>query len=157
MPTSKDDVEVQSSIESNTPTIASVSTSVEESSPQSLLVAPSPSISPAFANEDSNDSKVTYRIIIKKYVISLIFSVMNFILKCFQSEKVTVATQTGCEAPSEPPAAGASGDALATDPHCYECRVRYRDPRPRDLVMYLHAWKYKVYTLNAFKIETLGF
>uniref|UniRef100_A0A1B0CR04 Pseudouridylate synthase RPUSD2 n=1 Tax=Lutzomyia longipalpis TaxID=7200 RepID=A0A1B0CR04_LUTLO len=30
------------------------------------------------------------------------------------------------------------------DKHCYECKVRYRDPKPQDLVMYLHAWKYKV-------------
>ncbi|XP_072936467.1 pseudouridylate synthase RPUSD2-like isoform X2 [Epargyreus clarus] len=55
-----------------------------------------------------------------------------------KSDKVTVATQTGCN-----PAGGAAAEALAPDPHCYECRVRYRDPRPRDLVMYLHAWKYK--------------
>jgi len=33
---------------------------------------------------------------------------------------------------------------LSVDPHCYECKVRYRDPRPKDLVMYLHAWKYSV-------------
>lgn len=75
-----------------------------------------------------------------------------------QSDKVTVATQTGCSPASVAPTAGnatggansavtnagSSGDALTPDPHCYECRVRYRDPRPRDLVMYLHAWKYKV-------------
>ena len=30
------------------------------------------------------------------------------------------------------------------DPHCYECRVRYRDPGPEDLVMYLHALRYQV-------------
>ena len=31
-----------------------------------------------------------------------------------------------------------------TDPHCYECTVRYRDPGPKDLVMFLHALKYQV-------------
>lgn len=33
---------------------------------------------------------------------------------------------------------------MTTDKHCYECKVRYKDPKPQDLVMYLHAWKYKV-------------
>ncbi|CAL4062719.1 unnamed protein product [Meganyctiphanes norvegica] len=31
---------------------------------------------------------------------------------------------------------------MTVDHHCYECKVRYRDPKPRDLVMYLHALKY---------------
>jgi hypothetical protein len=35
---------------------------------------------------------------------------------------------------------------LTVDPHCYECKVKYRDPRPRDLVMFLHAWTYSVKT-----------
>ncbi len=35
-------------------------------------------------------------------------------------------------------------ERMTWDPHCYECKVRYRDPKPRDLVMYLHAWRYKV-------------
>lgn len=33
---------------------------------------------------------------------------------------------------------------MTVDKHCYECKVRYRDPKPQDLVMYLHAWKYQV-------------
>lgn len=33
---------------------------------------------------------------------------------------------------------------MTIDEHCYECKVRYRDPKPRDLVMYLHALKYSV-------------
>ena len=33
---------------------------------------------------------------------------------------------------------------MTVDNHCYECKVRYRDPKPRDLVMYLHALKYSV-------------
>ena len=35
-------------------------------------------------------------------------------------------------------------EKMTWDPHCYECKVRYRDPKPKDLVMYLHAWRYKV-------------
>ncbi|XP_053603906.1 pseudouridylate synthase RPUSD2-like isoform X2 [Plodia interpunctella] len=92
------------------------------SSPACTL-QPSPIASPQL-NDDSNDAK---------------------------SDKVTVATQTGCTPPVAAPSAvsaasatsGSASDALSPDPHCYECRVRYRDPRPRDLVMYLHAWKYK--------------
>ena len=30
------------------------------------------------------------------------------------------------------------------DPHCYECKVKYRDPTEDDLVMYLHALRYQV-------------
>ncbi|XP_063232751.1 uncharacterized protein LOC134536769 [Bacillus rossius redtenbacheri] len=53
--------------------------------------------------------------------------------------KVTVATQTGHEAPD----LSFNSEKMTTDRHCYECKVRYRDPKPKDLVMYLHAWKYK--------------
>ena len=35
-------------------------------------------------------------------------------------------------------------DKMTWDPNCYECKVRYRDPKANDLVMYLHAWRYKV-------------
>ena len=31
---------------------------------------------------------------------------------------------------------------LSVDPHCYECKVKYRDPSPKDLVMFLHALTY---------------
>jgi len=34
-------------------------------------------------------------------------------------------------------------DKLTCDEHCYECKVRFRDPKPRDLMMFLHAWRYK--------------
>ena len=43
---------------------------------------------------------------------------------------------------------------MTWDPHCYECKVRYRDPKPKDLVMYLHAWRYKVGTWELY-IEVL--
>lgn len=104
-----------------TPTLPSPSSAaeapVEVSSPSACTMALSPIASPAL-NDDSNDAK---------------------------SDKVTVATQTGCSVASTVASASnvSVGDALTSDPHCYECRVRYRDPRPRDLVMYLHAWKYK--------------
>ncbi|XP_023290767.1 RNA pseudouridylate synthase domain-containing protein 2 [Orussus abietinus] len=53
--------------------------------------------------------------------------------------KVTVGTQTGSES-TDP---GTRVDPKVTvDPHCYECKVKYRDPKPSDLVMYLHAWRY---------------
>lgn len=55
-----------------------------------------------------------------------------------QSLKVTVGTQTG----SEPPDSSFANDKMTVDPHCYECKVKYRDPKPSDLVMYLHAWRY---------------
>ncbi|XP_051157764.1 pseudouridylate synthase RPUSD2-like [Leptopilina boulardi] len=55
-----------------------------------------------------------------------------------QSLKVTVGTQTG----SEPPDSTFANDKITVDPHCYECKVKYRDPKPSDLVMYLHAWRY---------------
>ncbi|XP_047041429.1 RNA pseudouridylate synthase domain-containing protein 2-like isoform X1 [Helicoverpa zea] len=109
-----------------TPTLPSPSSGAEApsevNSPAPCTLAPSPVASPSF-NDDSNDAK---------------------------SDKVTVATQTGCTPAASSHASGlatssasGSNDALSSDPHCYECRVRYRDPRPRDLVMYLHAWKYK--------------
>lgn len=39
---------------------------------------------------------------------------------------------------------GFKNELMTFDPHCYECKVRYRDPKPKDLVMYLHALTYKV-------------
>ncbi|CAH0556793.1 unnamed protein product [Brassicogethes aeneus] len=43
--------------------------------------------------------------------------------------KVTVATQTGHEAPDF----SFNPDKMTVDKHCYECKVRYRDPKPQDL------------------------
>uniref|UniRef100_T1P9G1 Pseudouridylate synthase RPUSD2 n=1 Tax=Musca domestica TaxID=7370 RepID=T1P9G1_MUSDO len=53
--------------------------------------------------------------------------------------KVTVATQTDHESPDTT----FNAEKVTLDKHCYECKVRYRDPKPKDLIMYLHAWKYK--------------
>ena len=39
-------------------------------------------------------------------------------------------------------------EKMTWDPNCYECKVRYRDPKAKDLVMYLHAWRYKVKLLK---------
>ncbi|XP_045469909.1 uncharacterized protein C18B11.02c-like isoform X2 [Harmonia axyridis] len=55
------------------------------------------------------------------------------------SKRQTVATQTGHEAPDMM----FNPDKMTSDEHCYECKVRYRDPKPQDLIMYLHAWSYK--------------
>lgn len=64
---------------------------------------------------------------------------MAFLIIIFHI-KVTVATQTGHESPD----LLYNLDKMTNDKHCYECKVRYRDPKPQDLVMYLHAWKYAV-------------
>ena len=53
--------------------------------------------------------------------------------------KVTIATQTGIEEADK----RFDISKLSTDHHCYECKVKYRDPRPKDLVMFLHAWVYR--------------
>jgi hypothetical protein len=55
-------------------------------------------------------------------------------------DKVTIATQTGIEEADK----GFDIAKLSSDHHCYECKVKYRDPRPKDLVMFLHAWTYAV-------------
>lgn len=34
-------------------------------------------------------------------------------------------------------------DKVTFDEHCYECKVQFKDPKLQDLVMYLHALKYK--------------
>jgi len=39
---------------------------------------------------------------------------------------------------------GCNVNKVSVDEHCYECKVHYRDPKSKDLIMYLHAWKYKV-------------
>lgn len=66
--------------------------------------------------------------------------------RCEETEsascKVTVATQTGQETPD----LSFNADKMTFDENCYECKVKYRDPKPKDLVMYLHAWKYRVST-----------
>ena len=33
---------------------------------------------------------------------------------------------------------------LSVDEHCQECKVKYKDPKPKDLVMFLHAYTYSV-------------
>ncbi|XP_036318482.1 RNA pseudouridylate synthase domain-containing protein 2-like [Rhagoletis pomonella] len=56
-----------------------------------------------------------------------------------QPTKVSVGTQTG----HAPPDTVYNKTKLSFDKHCYECKVRFKDPKPKDLIMYLHAWKYK--------------
>lgn len=60
------------------------------------------------------------------------------------TSKVTVATQTGQDDLSF------CSEKMTLDENCYECKVKYRDPKPKDLIMYLHAWKYKVSIRNDF-------
>eukprot|EP00096_Caligus_rogercresseyi_P014627 TRINITY_DN712_c3_g1_i1.p1 TRINITY_DN712_c3_g1~~TRINITY_DN712_c3_g1_i1.p1 ORF type:complete len:383 (+),score=127.69 TRINITY_DN712_c3_g1_i1:592-1740(+) len=55
-----------------------------------------------------------------------------------EEEKVTTATHTGIEEADNE----FNDDKMSTDPHCYECKVKYRDPKPKDLIMYLHAVRY---------------
>ncbi|KAG8238538.1 hypothetical protein J437_LFUL018352 [Ladona fulva] len=64
--------------------------------------------------------------------------------------RVTVATQTAEEEEVEfetnfipKPLETFDPSLMSHDPNCHECKVSYRDPKPGDLVMYLHAWKYK--------------
>ena len=45
-----------------------------------------------------------------------------------------------------------NGAKLTHDEHCYECKVRFRDPKPKDLMMFLHAWRYKVLVDRSFSI-----
>lgn len=47
-------------------------------------------------------------------------------------------TQTGMDLPDS----GFDASKASVDPHCLDCRVRYRDPQPKDLVMFLHAYEY---------------
>lgn len=51
---------------------------------------------------------------------------------------------------AEPAAADSTYNAekLTIDEHCFECKVKFRDPRPKDLMMFLHAWRYKVMTTD---------
>ena len=46
------------------------------------------------------------------------------------------------------------GGKVKGDANCYECKVRYRDPTPKDLVMFLHALKYQVTIQFKMYIET---
>lgn len=53
-------------------------------------------------------------------------------------EMVGVSTQTGIDMPD----IGFNEKKLTVDAHCQECKIRYKDPKPADLVMYLHALRY---------------
>ncbi|XP_017042842.1 RNA pseudouridylate synthase domain-containing protein 2 isoform X3 [Drosophila ficusphila] len=62
------------------------------------------------------------------------------VISATRSESVNeAATQTCYEEPDR------CFDLKKTtsDPNCSECKVNYRDPGTKDLIMYLHAWKYK--------------
>ena len=62
---------------------------------------------------------------------------------------ITVIIIAGCAPPSAEAAAASDvslfdESRLTVDRHCYECKVKYRDPTAKDLVMFLHAWTYSV-------------
>ncbi|KRG03703.1 RNA pseudouridylate synthase domain-containing protein 2 isoform X1 [Drosophila mojavensis] len=61
------------------------------------------------------------------------------LIKSTRDSKVTIWTQTS----HEPADMHFDASKVTKDPHCIECTMNYRDPNPEDLVMYLHAWKYK--------------
>ncbi|XP_002036528.2 RNA pseudouridylate synthase domain-containing protein 2 isoform X1 [Drosophila sechellia] len=50
-----------------------------------------------------------------------------------------IATQTCYEEPDR----SFDSKKATSDPQCSECKLNYRDPGTKDLIMYLHAWKYK--------------
>lgn len=69
--------------------------------------------------------------------------------KSLQLEKITrlnpesilyndMSTQTGIDMPDMK----FVENKLSVDPHCQECKIHYNDPKPKDLIMYLHAIKY---------------
>ena len=68
-----------------------------------------------------------------------------------KSYSTTIATQTGIEEADEL----FDTKKLSYDAHCYECKVKYRDPSPKDLVMFLHAYTYTV--IDIFNIDQLIF
>lgn len=49
-----------------------------------------------------------------------------------------VSTQTGINLPDSK----FDKNKFSVDPHCQECKTHYKDPEPKDLVMYLHAFRY---------------
>lgn len=51
---------------------------------------------------------------------------------------VDASVQTGIDVPD----VEFDKKKLSVDVHCQECKIRYKDPKPTDLVMYLHALRY---------------
>lgn len=80
-----------------------------------------------------------------------IFFLFSIFFIVILHKQVTVATQTGHECPDH----SFNPDKMTMDKHCYECKVRYRDPKPQDLVMYLHAWKYRVCIQPSYFFSTI--
>lgn len=65
-----------------------------------------------------------------------------------KADEIPVISQSVLQNTNSSVDIGLTSDKVVIDKHCYECKVHYRDPKPKDLVMYLHAWKYKVTELN---------
>ncbi|VVC24117.1 Hypothetical protein CINCED_3A005436 [Cinara cedri] len=55
-----------------------------------------------------------------------------------ESMYYNMSTQTGIQMPDMK----FDKKKLSIDPNCVECKISYKDPTPKDLIMYLHAFKY---------------
>ncbi|KAL5238707.1 hypothetical protein ACI65C_006117 [Semiaphis heraclei] len=51
---------------------------------------------------------------------------------------IDASIQTGIDVPD----VGFDRKKLTVDAHCQECKIRYKDPKPTELIMYLHALRY---------------
>jgi len=51
---------------------------------------------------------------------------------------IDASIQTGIDVPD----VGFDRKKLTVDAHCQECKIHYKDPKPTELIMYLHALKY---------------
>ena len=91
------------------------------------------------------------------YISRIRFTQSLIVIKCHFSFREPIVLRQPLEADSNEPITDQDNELLAKfkeyrygpekmtwDPNCYECKVRYRDPKAKDLVMYLHAWRYKV-------------
>jgi len=51
---------------------------------------------------------------------------------------IDASIQTGIDVPD----VGFDRNKLTVDAYCEECKIRYKDPKPTELIMYLHAFRY---------------
>lgn len=57
---------------------------------------------------------------------------------CLKSMFTNISTQTGIDLPDMT----YDKNKESIDPYCQECKINYKDPQPKELMMYLHALKY---------------
>ncbi|XP_043656973.1 RNA pseudouridylate synthase domain-containing protein 2 isoform X1 [Drosophila teissieri] len=58
-------------------------------------------------------------------------------------EPLVPSNETATQTCYEEPDRSFDPQKATSDPQCSECKINYRDPGPKDLIMYLHAWKYR--------------